>query len=226
MAVCYDGISLQNQRKVNMDSLLLKSRALCGTQLCMAAVCDGVGSLSDGAYAASSAVKMLSNWFENLEDTGRLGLRLRDYVDTVNFAIAVKARSLQLKTACTLSCLLLWDGQYAVAHVGDSRIYTMQGDALRQLTLDQARQGRLTASVGHKEKTEIFYTEGTYMPGQPFLVCSDGLYKRLEDRLIGQFMQKLNGRNLKKLLQQMAGHAIAQGEKDNISAAFLISGEG
>ena len=68
-----------------MDSLLLKSRLVQERELCIAAVCDGVGGLADGAYAASSTVKMLSNWFENLENTDGLGPRLREYIESVKF---------------------------------------------------------------------------------------------------------------------------------------------
>ena len=108
MACVYDGISLTNGRAVNMDSLLLKSRTVAGTEVCLAAVCDGVGSLADGALSAQWAVQMLYNWLENLEDAEELGVRLRDYVQTMNLAIRTKAQKQQAETACTLSCLLLW----------------------------------------------------------------------------------------------------------------------
>ena len=159
MSWSYDGMSIRNKRERNMDSLLLKSRLVQGKELCAAAVCDGVGGLADGAYAASSTVQMLSNWFENLENTDCLGPRLREYIESVNFAVMTQARVKQLQTACTLSCLLLWDGQYAVAHVGDSRIYTVEENALRLLTRDQVQEGRLTASVGRRELTDLFYAE-------------------------------------------------------------------
>ena len=225
MAYIYDGISLQNGRNVNMDSLLLKCRRVRDTELCMATVCDGVGSLADGAFAASSAARMLSNWFENLEDTDRLGLRLRDYVSSVNLAIATKARSKQMETACTLSCLLLWDGQYCVVHVGDSRIYLWQDGALRQLTRDQVREGRLTSVVGHRTNTDIFYTEGVREDGQRFLLCSDGLYKRMDSALLAAAMQRLSRRNLQKTLRQLTDYVIDQGEQDNVSVALLMNDE-
>lgn len=225
MAFFYDGISLQNRRSVNMDSLLLKSRSIQGTELCLAAVCDGVGSLADGAFAASSAVRMLSNWFENLEDTARLGLRLRDYVSSVNLAIATKARNKQMETACTLSCLLLWNGQYCVVHVGDSRIYLWEGGALRQLTRDQVREGRLTSALGHRTDTDIFYTEGACGEEQRFLLCSDGLYKRMDPALLSAAMQRLSRRNLQKILRQLTDYVIDQGEQDNVSVALLMNDE-
>lgn len=225
MACVYDGISLANGRAVNMDSLLLKSRTVAGTEVCLAAVCDGVGSLADGALSAQWAVQMLYNWLENLEDAEELGARLRDYVQTMNLAIRTKAQKQQVETACTLSCLLLWRQWYCLAHVGDSRIYLWEQGALRQLTQDQARRGRLTQAMGHREHVTVFFQQGEQRGEQRFLLCSDGLYKRMEPETLGACMARLNRRSLQKALRQLTEHVISQGERDNISAALLIKDE-
>lgn len=225
MACVYDGISLTNGRAVNMDSLLLKSRTVAGTEVCLAAVCDGVGSLADGALSAQWAVQMLYNWLENLEDAEELGARLRDYVQTMNLAIRTKAQKQQVETACTLSCLLLWRQWYCLAHVGDSRIYLWEQGALRQLTQDQARRGRLTQAMGHREHVTVFFQQGEQRGEQRFLLCSDGLYKRMEPETLGACMARLNRRSLQKTLRQLTEHVISQGERDNISAALLIKDE-
>lgn len=225
MACVYDGISLTNGRAVNMDSLLLKSRTVAGIEVCLAAVCDGVGSLADGALSAQWAVQMLYNWLENLEDAEELGARLRDYVQTMNLAIRTKAQKQQAETACTLSCLLLWRQWYCLAHVGDSRIYLWEQGALRQLTQDQARRGRLTQAMGHREHVTVFFQQGEQRGEQRFLLCSDGLYKRMEPETLGACMARLNRRSLQKTLRQLTEHVISQGERDNISAALLIKDE-
>lgn len=225
MACVYDGVSLTNGRAVNMDSLLLKSRAVAGTEVCLAAVCDGVGSLADGALSAQWAAQMLRNWLENLEDVESLGARLRDYVQTMNLAICTKARKQQVETACTLSCLLLWQQWYALAHVGDSRVYLWEHGQLRQLTQDQARQGRLTQAMGHRETVEVFFRQGEQRGEQRFLLCSDGLYKRMEPEVLAAGLERLNRRSLQKTLGQLTEHVISRGERDNISAALLIKDE-
>ena len=223
MGFHYDGISLQNGRSVNMDSLIVNFRRVQKTELCLAAVCDGVGSLNDGAFAASAAVQMLNNWFENLEDTSRLGIRLRDYIFSVNLGITRRAQKRGIRTASTLSCLLLWENQYVISHVGDSRIYTLEDNGLLQLTQDQVRNGRLAASVGNREETEVFYTEGLCRTGQKFLVCSDGLYKRMDLQLLAGAMKSANRHNLQERLDQMAKYVIGRGEQDNVTAALIIN---
>ena len=41
MGCRYDGLSLQNGRGTNMDSLLLKERTIGGRSVCIGVVCDG-----------------------------------------------------------------------------------------------------------------------------------------------------------------------------------------
>ena len=65
-AYLYDGMSLQNKRKSNMDSLLLKERRIDGQNVYLAVVCDGVGSLENGGFAAATAVRLLSDWFDSV----------------------------------------------------------------------------------------------------------------------------------------------------------------
>ena len=48
MICLYDGISIQNKRTTNMDSLLIKEKQIAGEKLYIAALCDGVGSTEDG----------------------------------------------------------------------------------------------------------------------------------------------------------------------------------
>ena len=89
----YDGISLQNQRAVNMDSLLLKTRMIQGRNFCIAVVCDGVGSMQDGQFAAVTAVTLLNHWFSQIEDDCVCGPCLREQVLKVNRAIMRRRRT-------------------------------------------------------------------------------------------------------------------------------------
>lgn len=61
-----------------MDSLLLKERSVNGQSICLAVICDGVGSTQDGAFASAEAIKMIGDWFDHIECMDRLGLQLRE----------------------------------------------------------------------------------------------------------------------------------------------------
>jgi serine/threonine protein phosphatase PrpC len=172
----FDGASLQNKRNSNMDSLLLRMRTIGGQKTLIAVVCDGVGSTEDGAYAASTAARMLSEWFGALENTERVGLRMRDAISVINNHIASSAKADKLDTASTLSALLLADGKHYIVHAGDSRIYCLHNGTLLQLTKDDTSEtGKLTSCIGRKENIDLFYSEGA-ADERTFLLCSDGLY--------------------------------------------------
>lgn len=203
-----------------MDSLLLKERRIQGTAVCIAVVCDGVGSLTNGAFASSAAVQMLSEWFSSLNGLQRLGLQMRDCVLKINRHIVQEAREWQLHTGTTLSTLLLADKRYYIVHTGDSRIYLSQNGFLKQLTEDQSSGGRLTACLGHGEKAELYYNEGGYQDGC-FLLCSDGLYKRMDLAFLQAELEKINSKNMRTSIEKLIRFVTSRGESDNISLAIV-----
>lgn len=224
MYACY-GLSLQNQRTVNMDSLLIKQRKICGQQVCLAVVCDGVGSMADGAVAASDAVHCLSTWMDQLTALTRVGLALRDVVQQTNESIVQKARIQGLKTASTLSALLLVEGRYYIVHLGDSRIYSYAAGAMTQLTYDQVQDGKLTSCIGWMLRPEIYYNEGI-CTGNGFLLCSDGLIKRTDPAQLQMELTQVKKKTLKKTAERMAQYAVQCGEMDNISLVLILCENG
>lgn len=219
-----EGISLQNGRETNMDCLLLKTRMLHGTSLQFAVVCDGVGSMEDGEYASRKSVQMLCSWMDSLETDVGLGIQLCGAVKKINRYIVDQAEKNKLRTASTLSALLLYEHMYYIAHVGDSRIYLLQESSLQQLTPDQTRNGKLANYMGKPRGFEVYYGEGRIFSAG-FLLCSDGFYKRMDHEELCERMSKITRKNQKYQLEDMAQHMIARGESDNISAGSILCEE-
>ena len=221
--VVYDGMSIQNQRASNMDSLLVKERVIEAKSVYLAVVCDGVGSMEDGAFASSTAIEMLSEWFDSLCDIKRIGLKLIERVKEINARISFYAQAKQLHTASTLSALLLTDSHYYIVHAGDSRIYGFKGSSLMQLTRDQVSNGKLTAWLGNINKTDFQYDE-SINDYQTFLLCSDGLYKKVAPDFLQEAIATVNRNNLSQTIDGMIKHAVECGETDNISLLILFVG--
>jgi protein phosphatase len=97
---------------------------------------------------------------------------------------------------------VLADGdRLTVAHVGDSRLYLLRGGLLQQLTedhslvADQVRHGLisreqgeksalqniLTRALGTEERAAPDLSEHPILPGDSFLLCSDGLTKMVPE---------------------------------------------
>ncbi|WP_164545506.1 PP2C family protein-serine/threonine phosphatase [Paenibacillus albus] len=223
MKYLYDGLSLQNGRSSNMDSLLLAEREIDRKNSLLAVVCDGVGSMQDGAFAASLAVKSMNDWFNSLSDLERIGLRMRDEALKLNSRIMEQAKEQSLDTAATFTALLFVENRYCLVHIGDTRAYSIDSNGTAtQLTVDDiSEDGKLTGCVGRFGNPMFFCSEGE-VDGKMFLICSDGLYKRMDFAPVLADSSIMNRKDMKRTIQRMADHAIERGERDNISLALLI----
>jgi len=142
----------------------------------------------------------------------------------------------------TTLCALLAVGSHAfIAHVGDSRIYLVRGDKTHQLTQDHTLQnellkrGRLSVEeIGRvKQKNALTRAVGVYasvdvdtldldiLPGDRFLLCSDGLYAYLKK---GELASILEGPPA-EAPQRLIALANQRGGHDNITALVLSAGD-
>lgn len=219
-----EGISLQNGRPTNMDSIVMAQREIAGEQALLAVVCDGVGSLEDGGFAAGQTTEGLVSWFQRCGSTDRIGLELRDQLLRINASILEQTAQDHRETATTCSALLIVGQRYHIAHAGDSRIYALEG--MEQLTQDDVAEDRsLTTCIGFEPDPLVSCGQGQ-VAGRSFLLCSDGMYKRLTLEDVGQLVSTRSPRQLRRSLEQLAQTAIDRGEKDNISIIIVKTRNG
>lgn len=136
----------------------------------------------------------------------------------------------------TIVVMLFYDNRYTVAHVGDSRLYRYREGLMEQITRDhslmqelidrgfytpeQARQSLnknlVTRAIGIEEKVQIDITEDVALPGDIYLLCSDGVTDMIEDGLICDTI-KHNVDDLDRAAQELIRESNEHGGKDNIS---------
>jgi protein phosphatase len=143
--------------------------------------------------------------------------------------------------ATTASAILLGaDGRACVGHVGDSRVYVLDASGLRQITHDhswveeQVRAGTLSASAARQhpwrnvvtralsggDDPEIDVTEVTPVPGERYLLCSDGLFTVVTDERIAEILGDRTA-TLSAICQRMVDTANEAGGPDNITTLVL-----
>ena len=174
------------------------------------------------------------------EDTGycRGSLMVRDAVIRANEIIYRTARS---QPQCqgmgtTLLAVLFYDNRVSVAHVGDSRLYRLRGNELEQLTVDHSlvqelvdkgfyspeeakqsvQKNLVTRAIGVDPEVKMEVHEESVVPGDLFLLCSDGLTDLVEDREIHLTLGKYSA-NLEQAAQRLIQMANQNGGTDNIS---------
>jgi protein phosphatase len=74
-------------------------------------------------------------------------------------------------------------------------------------------------AVGAKETVELDLLKGKGLPGDIFLLCSDGLTDMVDDAAIRNCLTQ--GENLQALVDQLIELAKAAGGKDNITVVLV-----
>jgi serine/threonine protein phosphatase PrpC len=142
----------------------------------------------------------------------------------------------------TMSALLVCGQQGFIAHVGDSRIYLLRAGKVQQITEDHtvynelikrgkltreqiekvAQKNAITRAVGVYERVEVDTLVIELLPGDTFLLCSDGLHGYIEkpEELAGP-MQIESGDGVKNL----TALANERGGKDNITSVIVKIGD-
>jgi serine/threonine protein phosphatase PrpC len=204
-----------------MDSLLLSERTIAGQQVLLAVVCDGVGSMEDGGFASSYTIRALATWFSECNSANNIPQYLSLQVKRINDEIVNIAQDRGLKTATTLAALIITDGVYFTINAGDSRIYFYDNTSFGRITTDDITEsGKLTRCVGHKIPMDFPWFKGDAREIS-FLLCSDGLYKRVPEDEIRMVLANMNKHNIKECPGALAQSAVQNGERDNITIAII-----
>ena len=140
----------------------------------------------------------------------------------------------------TLVLALFHDNKVTVAHIGDSRLYRLRDGELTQLTKDhsllqeQIDAGMITAedarhsqnknlvtrALGVDPEVETEIHDHDALPGDIFLLCSDGLNDMVEDEETAMTLQVL-GANLELAATQLIQMANDNGGRDNVSVILV-----
>lgn len=139
----------------------------------------------------------------------------------------------------TLTLVLFVKNICVMGHVGDTRLYMLRAGQLHQLSEDhtyvnemlrrgmgteeELRKGPyanvITRAVGIQANVRVDTLLLDVLPGDSFLICSDGLTKHLESP--SDITRVLAGAQLDGLAQELVDLANARGGTDNVSAVAL-----
>jgi len=140
----------------------------------------------------------------------------------------------------TLVMVQFFDNRMAVAHIGDSRLYRLRDGELSQVTHDhsllqeqidsglitpeQARfsqnKNLVTRAMGVDADVDTELAEHAVLPGDIYLLCSDGLNDMVEDEEIALTLSSLSA-NLPLCAQQLVDMANDSGGRDNVSVILV-----
>lgn len=240
MATCSD---MGRVRTNNEDAVLANA------QLGLAVLADGMGGYNAGEVASAMATAVLGSELEHAfhmraphmaTENGHVWARnaLVDVIGRTNAAIcqAAQGNPKYSGMGTTLVAIQFYDNRLTVAHVGDSRLYRLRGEALSLLTRDHsllqeqidsgmitAEQARfsqnknlVTRALGVEMSVEVESNEHEALPGDVYLLCSDGLNDMVADEDIALALTTLSA-NLSLCATQLVEMANDNGGRDNVS---------
>jgi protein phosphatase len=200
-------------------------------------VADGVGGLQSGALAAQMAADGYAKSLGAVDRDLDPALALQQATQVVNDAILSEGQNQPM--ASTVALLLLRPTNAYVGHAGDSRVYLVRDGQLTRLTRDHSivqkmvdhgiiteAQSRthpdasvLTSSLG-QAGVELEISESTWLAGDAFLLCSDGLWGYVSEEALSE-AACLPGRTVDEIADGLLTLALDAGGADNISIVFV-----
>lgn len=178
----------------------------------LAIVCDGMGGMEEGGRASELCVKKMCEAFQNYtgsnyiqflcEEINRLNREVAGFCDKDGKPVAA---------GTTVAAVIITKGTMFWSSVGDSRIYIIRNGTMVQVTKDhnyklilkeRVKSGEITQleaeqtprqealisfiGLGHIERIDINQKPFLLEKGDYILLCSDGLYKAMNEELIRQ----------------------------------------
>jgi serine/threonine protein phosphatase PrpC len=236
----FDEYSYTNQggRSYNEDAV--GSKQVSGSGLFV--VADGLGGHEHGELASACVRDTLLEDFSPMEEKRREWLVSK--IAEANRRVLERQKELNSVLKSTVVALAI-DGNRAVwANVGDSRLYYLHESAIYAYTEDHSvsykkfkageitreqictdeDQSRLLRSIGSEDRNEpdVRNCDVPLVPGDAFLLCSDGVWEYLRDEeILIDLLKAGNAKEWSELLLLRLMNRIS-GENDNLTLLTLM----
>jgi len=218
-------------RHNNEDNYLIHPRAG------LWAVADGMGGHLSGEIAsgivveelgavsppASAAALLASCEAQLVAANGRLRELSRQHNGTIGTTVVV---------------LLVHDRHYACVWSGDSRIYRIRAGAIEQVTVDHTeaqeliaagsltaaeartwpRRNVITHAIGVADDPELEMVDGGLLPGDTFVLCSDGLTAHVDDN---EILAAAAGAAPQEACDALVALTLDRGAVDNVTVVVV-----
>ena len=190
------------------------------------AVADGVSGNAGGGEAAEMTVRTVSADYYATPDTWQPHNALDKVLSAANRWVLSQANANRdmAGMATTLSLLVLRGQRYYSAHVGDTRIYLLRDNILKQLTTDHVwdrpdMRHVLKRAIGLDAHLTADFGEGNLQTGDIFALMSDGVWDSLGEQAIHAGLTKFDAPKL--VAEYLTETALKKGSLDNSTALIV-----
>jgi len=239
VSISYSQTDIGRRRQLNQDYVYASDEAV-GILDNLFIVADGMGGHNAGDFASKYTVETVVREIKNSVETKPLRI-LGKAIRVANELIRERAKedSRLYGMGTTVVVAFIKDHQIEVANVGDSRLYIIGSDGIRQITRDHSlveemvRMGGMspeaarnhpdkniiTRAVGARDSVEVDFFSEELKSDDYVLMCSDGLTNMLTDEEIFNIVR--GGDDLRNIAKDLIDAANANGGKDNIGVVLI-----
>jgi PPM family protein phosphatase len=243
LRVEYAELSLQGGRDSNQDRVSVA----VAEEAALLIACDGMGGHAEGERAAEIAQQTVVERFWQtgqplLDPLGFLHLALG--AAHANVVALAPRLPIEMRPRATCAVCVVQQTSAYWAHIGDSRVYHLRAGQVRERTRDHShvellmREGVISAGQMQNHPMRNFVESclggepilpemalsprRTLLPDDLLLVCTDGFWANLDEKVIGSAFSVL-GLSLGDTLAALSAQAVlnAGGGSDNTSVAAL-----
>jgi serine/threonine protein phosphatase PrpC len=210
-------------------------------------VADGMGGHAGGDVASALTIRYLTAFdrpYETVEEAREELYRgILDAGRELTRAVAEHPELTGMGT--TLSGMVRVGNQVVLVHIGDSRIYRLREGVLEQLTSDHTfvqrlvDSGRITPEEAavHPRRSVLMRVLGDVdlepeidthvldtLPGDRWLLCSDGLSGYVNEREIAEIL--LTNDDPEEACEKLIQASLSEGAPDNVTAVIVHTAAG
>ncbi len=194
-------------------------------------IADGISSSKVSQVAAESVVKSFLTDFYSTSETWSVKTSAMRVIRAANSWLfaetrrSIHANDMDRGYVCTLSALVLKSRMAHVFHVGDSRIWRLDGDGLEPLTTDHRTvvssvQNYLARAIGMAETVDIDYRMLPLQAGDIFVLTTDGVHEHVTPRAMAALMRK-HPDDLDAAARAIVQEALDNGSGDNLTIQIV-----
>jgi serine/threonine protein phosphatase PrpC len=223
----------KGRKEINQDfhGVLIPKEPLLSLKGIAIVLADGISSSQVSQVASESAVKgFLTDYYCTSEAWSVKTSAQRVIAATNSWLHAQTRRSRYAYDqdrgyVCTLSAMVVKAKAAHIFHVGDSRIYRVNGNTLEQLTDDHrvvlsSEQSYLGRALGINPQIEIDYRMLEVEKGDVFVLATDGVYAHVGPRFVVNAIRDGAG-DLDAAAKMIIAEAHRHGSADNLTVQIV-----
>ena len=239
------GVSdIGKKRSENQDKIYVVSEE---SDIKLFIVADGMGGANAGSVASSIAVEYVKKYIlENFDKTDFTRESIEELIrkamfDANNFVFRESKENIEYAgMGTTMITAIAYKNKIYIGHIGDSRLYRIRKNIIRQLTKDQSYvqalvdNGSITKeeAQNHPQKNVLLKVLGCEKNVEPdiitkgflkddiILICTDGLTNMVDTEDIYNMIVE-SKEDVKVMCEKLVQEANQNGGYDNISVVLI-----